>query len=197
MRGGVAGEDVGGDGAREAGVHGADGVDGGDVAAQAVVGDEQVDVAGVGDGHDHGLVGGGGAEDVVTPDAEHAAHGGEHLLVVVDDEHAQAGDRTGGRRVSCTGGGVSAGGSQRGTRMLNMEPRPGVERRSSGACSRRAERLTMDRPRPRPWDSWRAAGVWPIWKNSSKMASRCSLRDADAAVPDLELDLVCRAGGSR
>ena len=74
---------------------GADGVDGGDVATQAVVGDEQVDVAGVGDGHDDGLVGGGGAEDVVAPDAEHAAHGGEHLLVVVDDEHAQARDRLG------------------------------------------------------------------------------------------------------
>jgi len=90
LRGGVAGEDVGGDGARQACVHGADGVHGGDVAAQAVIGDEQVDVVCVGDGHDHRLVGGDGAEDAVAPDAEHAAHGREHLLVVVDDEHAQA-----------------------------------------------------------------------------------------------------------
>lgn len=71
--GGVAGEDVGGVGEGQAGVHGAHGVDGGDVAAQAVVGAEQVDAADVGDGHDDGLVGGGGAEDAVTPDAEHAA----------------------------------------------------------------------------------------------------------------------------
>jgi hypothetical protein len=144
------------------------------------------------DGGDRGLEV-GRLQHAAAPAAEQRLHAVEHLGIVVDAQHRDAGELaavgSGGSRAACA---RRRGGRQR---HLDREARAALrtERKSTLWSSTRAMRSTIDRPSPRP----RATLAPSSSRWNSRKITAFSTRDAEPGVVDVDAQLAAPAAADQ